>query len=301
MTADGPALNTAEYTRARTLRVTWAGLILNLLLTAAKLVVGALAGSAALVADGVHSFSDMATDLAIIVGVKHWTSPPDRTHPHGHGKLEVIVTVSIGLVLAAVALGILWNAVSGVHQKHESAPGLAALVVALVSIAVKEFLYRWTVRVADSIRSEPLRANAWHHRSDALSSIPVAIAVAAAAINPSLAFVDHIGAVVVSMFILKAAWDIVSPSFGKLMDTAADPQTIARIREIALSVEGIDGVEKVRTRYLGCDSLSVEIHIEVPGNMTVAHGHDLADRVRDLLVASDLSIADVVVHVDPVG
>jgi cation diffusion facilitator family transporter len=275
-------------------------MVVNIVLSGVKFTFGIVANSQALVADAVHSLSDLTTDLAIIVGVGWWSKPADDEHPHGHRRLEIIVTVAIGVVLAAVAVGLLWNALSTIHLRHATGPGLVALFAAMLSIVSKEWLYRWTVKVAVRLHSEPLRANAWHHRSDALSSIPVAVAVGVAALKPEWAFVDHVGAVLVSLFIMKAAYEIVRPSISKLLDTSAPLADIEEIRRLSMSVPGVLGVDKIRTRYIGCSILSVEIHIEVRGNMTIRDGHGIGNQVRDLLVSSDLGIGDVVVHLDPV-
>ena len=192
--------------------VTWTGMLVNVLLSVFKIVAGYFGRSQTILADGFHSLSDTVTDIAIIVGVKYWCAPPDETHPHGHRRIETIITQFIGLVLAAVAVGISYRAIVTLHEMHSRPPEMIALIAGLVSIVSKEAIYQWTVFVSKKIRSSAVAANAWHHRSDAFSSIPAVIAVGVARIFPSWSFVDHVGAIIVSLFILQAAWKIVWPS-----------------------------------------------------------------------------------------
>jgi cation diffusion facilitator family transporter len=285
--------------RSEIQRVTWAGLIVNLLLSAAKCVAGLVGGSQAVFADGIHSLSDLTTDAAILLGVRYWTKPADSDHPHGHQRIENLVTFGIALILAAVGTGLLWNAVATLHRRHATSPGWIAFAAAMVSIVAKEALYHWTLSVGRRIRSMPLVANAWHHRSDALSSIPVALAVAGAAIEPSWAFLDHVGAVVVSFFIYQAAFRIAKPAFDKLIDTAAPPEQLARIRAAALETEGVRGVHAIRTRYSGGSTLIVDLHIMVAADMTVREGHGISGAVKARLLAGEAEVMDVLVHIEP--
>jgi len=223
-------------------RVTWTGLFANLGLSALKFLGGTFGNSQAVVADAVHSLSDISTDAAILLGVKHWTRPADDSHPHGHRQVETLVTLSIGIALAVVAGGLLWNAVSTLDVDRQAAPGWMAFAAALVSIVCKEVLYRWTSAVGQRIRSMPIIANAWHHRSDALSSIPVVVTVAGAAIVPSWAFLDHLGAMAVSLFIFQAAFKIIWPTFGKLryvMEMVKEAVIIAKGLELSKKIADI--------------------------------------------------------------
>jgi cation diffusion facilitator family transporter len=289
-----------EQSRTRQiLRVTWVGLFANLGLSGLKFAGGILGGSQAVVADAVHSLSDITTDMAIILGVRYWTKPADDGHPHGHRQVEAVVTLSIGIVLAVVATGLLWNAVVNLHEKEETSPGWIAFAAALASILCKEVLYRWTAAAGRRIRSMPLVANAWHHRSDAFSSIPVVVAVAGAALEPSWAFLDHVGAAAVSLFIYQAALKIVWPTLGKLIDSGAPEEDLNRIRMLAGEVKGVKDVHGLRTRYLGCSGLAVDLHIEVDGAMTVRKGHDISEEVKRRLLEKGPEVLDVVVHLEP--
>jgi len=285
-----------QFRQAR--RVTWIGLGVNLLLAALKMACGVIGTSQALVADAFHSLSDSATDLAILIGIPYWSAPADAGHPHGHRRIETVVTVAIAVVLASVAMGLAFNALVTLKEQHTAPPGWVALVAALLSIAFKEALYRRTVSVAKRVKSTALMANAWHHRSDALSSVPVVVAVGGAMINPAWAFLDHVGAVVVSVLILGAAWRIGWPALKQLVDTGASEKELEQIRAIALGTPGVRLVHAVRTRYVGPD-LSVDLHVMVDGSLSVRQGHDISEEVKRRLLADGPSLVDVVVHLEP--
>lgn len=280
-------------------RVTLIGMVVNVVLSALKFAGGIIGGSQAVVADAVHSLSDMTTDVAILVGVSIWGKPADDTHPYGHRRLEPMVTLGIGIVLAGVAAGILYNAVSTIIEPHESGPEWIAFWAALVSIFSKEALYRWTVAAGRKVRSMSLVANAWHHRSDALSSIPAALAVAGAAVNPAWAVLDHIGAVIVSIFIFKASYDIARPAFDTLIDHGAPDDVIGEIERIARETRGVQSVHKIRTRYVSGESLTVDLHITVDEHLSVREGHDISEEVKRRLIELGPDIIDVVVHLEP--
>lgn len=284
--------------KADVLRVTWGGLIVNLLLTGLKLVAGFVGASQAVVADAFHSLSDLSTDVAVLVGVRYWSAPPDKTHPYGHGKIETIVTASIGLALAAVAAGIGYSALATLHEKDAGHPGWIAFAAAAVSIVTKEALYRWTVRVGRRAKSPAVVANAWHHRSDALSSVPAAAAVAVAVFFPSWSFVDHVGALVVAMFILQAAWAIIKPTLGQLVERSASTDVRDRIERIVLDTPAVRSTHAIRARYVG-SGLQVDLHIQVEPQMSVLDGHEVARQVRRRLTEQGPDVTDVIVHLEP--
>lgn len=280
-------------------KITWAGLIANLLLAGAKCAAGTLGCSQAVFADGIHSLTDMTTDIAILLGVRYWTKPADSDHPHGHGRIETMVTLGIGLVLALVATGMLWNAISTLHDHKDTRPGAIALVAALISIVVKEALYRWTMVTGRRLRSAALVANAWHHRSDAFSSVPAALAVGGAMIWPAWAFLDHVGAVVVSFFIYQATYKIVRPAFDALIDAAAPDEHLSQIKQIAMDTQGVRDVHKIRTRYAAGPSLLVDLHVLVAPEMTVREGHRVSGAVKARLLEQGPDVLDVLVHLEP--
>ncbi len=283
---------------SRVSRVGWVGLLCNLTLAAAKAAAGILGHSQAVLADALHSLTDSVTDIAVILGVRYWTAPADEDHPHGHGRIETLITVVIGLAIGAVAIGMGIQAIRGLRHAPELAPSGIALVVALISIAVKEILYRWTARVGREVRSPALVANAWHHRSDAISSIPAAVAVAVTLIDPEWAVVDRVGAVVVCLLILQASWRILRPALDQLIDAGAPAADRRRIEELALQVDGVEAAHAVRTRFVGAD-LAVDLHVEVDGGLSVAEGHVIAVAVRRKLLEDGPNVNDAVVQIEP--
>ena len=283
----------------RTVRfVTVVGMILNIVLAVAKAAGGLFFYSQALLADAVHSLSDLVTDLAVILGVKYWSAPPDRQHPYGHGRIETLVSAFIGIALAAVAVGLVWDAVGMIRHGSSHGPAGYAFAIAVFSVISKEVLFRWTRAKARAVNSSAMEANAWHHRSDAISSIPAAIAIAVAYFFPKLQFIDPVGAILVSFFVLHAAWTIVRPTLQELSETGVSREDQAKIYRMATSLPGVIGAHALRTRNTG-GAIWADIHIIVDPDMTVREGHDLSHQVRDLLVESDLNIVDVVVHLEP--
>jgi cation diffusion facilitator family transporter len=279
-------------------RVTFIGLVINVALSALKLVAGIVGNSQAVVADAVHSLSDTVTDVAVLVGVKFWSKPPDECHPHGHRRIEFLVTIFIGLLLAAVALGLSYNSLATLHEVQKGPPGAIAFFAAVLSIFVKELLYRWTISVGREIKSTALIANAWHHRSDGLSSIPAALAVAGAALFPGLAFLDHLGAIVVSMFILQAAVKIVRPAVEQLVDQGAPEEICRGIEQLAFATPGVREVHAIRTRHIG-SGIEVDLHVLVDPTLSVEEGHEISEEVKRRLLEYVSDLADVVVHLEP--
>ena len=283
---------------ARVSRVGWVGLLCNLVLAVAKAFAGIIGHSQAVLADALHSLTDSVTDIAVILGVRYWTAPADENHPHGHGRIEILITVVIGLAVGAAAIGMGAHAIRGLRDGPVTAPTSLAFGVALVAIVVKEALYRWTARVGQEVRSPALIANAWHHRSDAISSIPAAVAVAVTLIDPEWAVVDRVGAVVVSLLILQASWRILRPAVDQLVDRGAPVSIRSRIEELALEVDGVEAAHAVRTRYVGAD-LAVDLHVEVDGGLSVGEGHAIAVAVRRKLVDDGPNISDALVQIEP--
>lgn len=281
--------------------VTLGGMAVNVLLSALKAVGGYLAGSQALLADSVHSISDLVTDFAVLLGVRYWTAPADDEHPYGHGKMQAVVAVAIGLALAAVAVGIGRTAVlrllDAANGGDAPVPDAFAFWIAVVSIVAKEFVYRRTRAVARRFRSSALKANAWHHRSDAISSIPVALALAASYVVPSLSWADSVGAIVVALFILNAAWGIVRPAVEELTD-AEMPGMSDEVARIARAVRGVAGCHHVRTRRYG-GVFQADLHVQVARELTVGEGHAIGHEVRDAIRSAGIGVADAVVHVEP--
>jgi len=278
--------------------VGWAGVAVNLFLTVVKFITGYMGSSQAVIADAVHSLSDMTTDLAVIFGVRYWVAPADEEHPYGHRRIETLITAVIGIILTAVAVSIGYKAISTIRDVHIRQPGWIALLGALFSILLNEGLYHWTVLIGKRTKSTAVIANAWHHRSDALSSIPAVVAVSLAIMSPKLAFIDHIGAIIVSMFILKVSWDIVYPAFQELSDSGAPRKELEQIELIAIGITGVKLVEAIRTRRCG-DGIFVDLHIQVDGDMSVREGHNIAGAVKGNLIQKGPNVHDVMVHIEP--
>ena len=289
------ALDHARYRSAR--RVTVVGAAVNLVLAVAKVVIGWLAHSQALIADGVHSLSDLASDAVVLLAAKHASREADREHPYGHGRIETAATVALGVALIAVGLGIAIDA--GRHLLDPAllaVPGAAALAVAVASVLSKEWLYHYTVRVARALRSDMLRANAWHHRTDAVSSLVVLAGVGGA--MAGFPYLDAVAAIGVAGFIVKIGWDLAFRSVRELIDTALEPERVEAIRRAILSVDGVRSLHMLRTRRMGPDAL-VDVHIQVDPRLSVSEGHQIGETVRRRLIERIDEVADVTVHVDP--
>lgn len=284
--------------RSEITRVTWVGLAVNLFLSAVKFITGYLGMSQAVMADAFHSLSDIITDLAILLGVRFWSRPADHDHPYGHSRIETMVTAFIALTLFAAGVGIGYNALTTLRDADIAQPGIIATVGAAFSIVLKEGLYRWTLRVGRRSGSSSVVANAWHHRSDAISSIPAFAAVLLASLDPRMAFVDHLGAFIVCLFIVKVSWDLIKPTLVELSDRGACGEDLQRIEEIAMGVEGVLEVHAIRSRRHG-QGIFVDLHVLVDGAMSVRDGHDIASRVKGDLLKKGPEILDVVVHLEP--
>jgi cation diffusion facilitator family transporter len=274
------------------------GLLVNLALCAFKFIAGTLGHSRAVVADAVHSLSDLPADIAILAGSRIWDKPPDERHPYGHRRIETMVALFVGGMLALAGLGLAWSAVASFRDPPATAPGRIAFIAAIASIISKEALFRWTRYCGKCVGSIALEANARHHRSDALSSIPTALAVAAARLGPSWFVLDAVGAIVVALFILYSAWKIMWPGMMELTDFAAPEPIQRRIMEIAEAIPGVHEVHNIRTRYIAAH-LQIDLHVLVDPEMTVARGHAISSEVRDCLIEKGPNVFDVIVHLEP--
>jgi len=279
------------------MRVAFAGAAVNILISAAKFAGGIAFSSQALLADAVHSLSDLVTDAALVLGVRFWASPADDDHPYGHGKIEAVVTAFIALAVAGVAVKICWDGACSLLRGDSTAPDAPAFLIAVLSIVAKEGIYRWTHAVALRLNSPATDANAWHHRSDAISSIPVAVAVAAAHFFPSLTWLDAAGAVLVGAFIMRVAWQIAKPAFMDLTDAACGV-TADDVERIALAVPGVRRVHKVRLRRYG-GALQCDMHVQVARDMSISQGHTIGHEVKANVVASGIGVEDAIIHVEP--
>ena len=278
----------------------WVGLVCNLALAAIKLAAGIVGHSQAVVADAVHSLTDLVTDVAVIVGVGVWSKPADDRHPHGHGRIETIVTLIITLILILIALGIGYNALASIGQKDLQQPEKIALVAALISIVAKEILYRYTIKIGKKTKSSALIANAWHQRSDVLSSVPVAIVVGIAAVNPRWAYLDNVGAVIVSLLIIYIAVNMMKQALTEIVDTGASKNHVESINKIVLATEGVKETHALRSRRIGGEWY-LDLHIHVEPRLSVLEGHNISENVKRNLIENGPDVVDVVIHLEPYG
>lgn len=288
---------TLEQRRQAMDRVTWWGVAVNIVLAISKLVAGFIAQSHALIADGFHSFSDLMSDAMVLVASKHSTKDADEDHPYGHARYETLATIGVGVFLIAVAAGIAIDAISRLTEPAMLAsPGALALWIAVLSIISNEALYQYTMRVAISIRSKLLKANAWHHRTDSISSIVVFVGIAGAMLGwPVL---DDVAAVVVAVMIAKIGWDLSHQSVQELVDTALEPETVSAIKNDIMDIDGVEELHMLRTRRMGHNAL-VDVHILVDSKLSVSEGHQISEAVAQTLKENFEDISDVTVHIDP--
>lgn len=294
-----------EERTSRADRVTWLSVGVNTFLMVLKLVVGLIGHSAALVADALHSASDFATDFAVLIGMRLARRPQDVDHPYGHGKYETLAAVIVGVALAAVGVAITFHAGHTIvlawwAGDYPAQPTLLALGAALVSIVIKETLYQLTVRVACETQNDALLANAWHHRSDALSSIGTAAGAGVAALlGGKWVLLDAAAAAVVGVILLRIAWEIVRDSLDKLMEQGMTPAENQQIYDLVHTVPGISEPHHLRSRRVGTVAV-IELHFRVNPEMTVREGHDLATQVERHVRAAFGEDAIVTVHVEPI-
>ena len=278
-------------------KVTWVGVAVNLFLSGIKLVFGALFNSATLIADGTHSLSDLISDAAILIGVRFWSADPDTNHPYGHGRIETLVTTLIALLIGGVSFAIARNAID-LFSHPQAAPGLPAAIAAAISIVAKEILFQWTARKAKKVSSSALYANAWHHRSDALSSIPAFLAILLAFLYPDVTFIDAIGAIIVAAMLFVMSLKLLIPALFQLSDAGATKDMYTKIQKIASSIPGVYDAHAIRSRQIG-QGYFIDLHIEVDPMMNVLDAHEISEKVEQEIIKDSPNILDVVVHIEP--
>jgi len=279
--------------------VTIVGAIVNSFLILVKFAAGVLGQSQALIMDAVHSVSDLFTDMVVLVGLKMGKKPPDTDHPFGHGRIETLSSTAVGVALVATALYLGIGAALSIYRRIEYHPTEMALIGAGLSIAFKEALYHYTVYTGRRIKSQLVVANAWHHRSDALSSVAVFLGVGGAYLKPSLHVLDSFAALLVSFFIVKVGVEIVRNTLREFTDTAPREEILNRIKKCALTVNGVIDTHDLKVRTSG-GLYKMEIHIVVNGQLTVIEGHRIAKIVEHRLADDIEDIDSIIVHVDPV-
>ncbi len=280
-------------------RVSVISILVNILLSVIKLASGIFANSSALISDAVHSLSDVFSTVVVIIGVKMSSKADDEDHQYGHERLECIAAIILASVLMVTGLGIGLSGIRVFTSNELSAlktPGAVALFAAGLSIVVKESMYWYTRKAAKNINSDALMADAWHHRSDALSSVGSIIGIGGAMLG--FAVLDPLASIVICLFIIKAAFDIYKDAVSKLIDKAADIQTTAKIREIILSNEKVLGIDVLKTRLFGA-KIYVDTEISVDGKMTLFSAHETAQSVHDEIEKNFPMVKHCMVHVNP--
>jgi cation diffusion facilitator family transporter len=272
------------------------GIVANVVLSAVKVVVGVLAGSVALVADGIHSISDMATDIAVLLGVHFGSKQPDESHPWGHGRIETFATVFIGLALTIVGAAMIYRGAADIAKGKHVRPGVVVLFVAIASVIVKELLYRITKTVAIKSHSPALYANAWHHRSDALSSIAVVIGFVSLRLD--FKYGDQMAAVAVGLMIILVAVQVIGDCLRELTESAVDPTTIEHIKDVVNANASIRQWHKLRTRMVGRE-VFLDLHILVDPNLDVAAAHEIAESLEKAMHEELTRPVNITVHVEP--
>lgn len=285
-------------------RVTAAGSAVNFLLLLFKFFAGIVGHSAAMLADAVHSLSDFVTDVIVIVFVRISSKPEDEGHDYGHGKYETLATAIIGVVLLFVGLGICWNGVSSIwhflHGGRLQEPGMLALAAAVVSVVFKEGLYRYTVSKGKKLNSQAVVANAWHHRSDALSSIGTAVGIGGAILlGDNWRVLDPIAAVVVSLFITKVAVQLLVPCVDELLEKSLPADVEQEIQDVILSFPGVSSPHHLRTRRIG-NHYAIEVHVRMDGKITLEEAHRTATGIESTLKEHFGKGTHVGIHVEPV-
>lgn len=285
-------------------RVTWVGFAVNLLLAVGKLAAGLLGRSGAMVADAVHSFSDLATDVVVLAFARVSAKPCDEGHDYGHGKFETLATILISLALAAVGVGILVSGIRAVRTVVEGGvlprPGAVALVAAGVSIVAKELLYRYSVRVGRAVDSPSVVANAWHHRSDALSSLGTLVGIACAYfLGQKWRIADPVAALLVAVLIFKIALDMIRKGLDEMLERSLPAQTEQEILRIVSSDSEIRSPHNLRTRRIG-SAIVIDVHVRVDGGMSVARSHELTVGIERRLRERFGSQTMISIHVEPV-
>ena len=283
--------------------VTIIGLVLNVILTILKIIFGLIGKSRALVADGFHSLSDLGSDIAVLLGFRAAKKPRDDCHNYGHGKFETLTTIVIGLMLlgaaAVIIVSALGNILDAIDGQSLPKPGWIALGVTAISILTKEWMYRYTVSVGKRINSKLLIANAWHHRSDCLSSVGALIGIAGAIIlGGRWRVLDPVAALIVGLFIIKIAIGLIKESMEELLEKSLDDKTVDKIIEIVKGTKGVVDQHKLKTRKVG-NCIAIDVHVIVDTKLTVAQSHDIATNVEKNLEKKFGKETIISIHIEP--
>ncbi|MBR3560878.1 MAG: cation transporter [Oscillospiraceae bacterium] len=280
-----------------TMRVSRRSIAANVLLSVVKLLSGVLARSGAMVSDAIHSASDVVSTIIVMIGVKASEKASDREHPYGHERMECVAAIVLSAILMATGLLVGWSGVEKiVHREDLPVPGIAALFAAVLSIAVKEGMFWYTRHYARSLDSEALMADAWHHRSDALSSVGALLGIAGARLGYPI--LDPLSSVVICVFIGKAAIDIFRDAVDKMVDHSCDEATERAIRGCVMGHEGVEHIDLLRTREFG-NRIYIELEISVDGQLPLVDAHAIAERVHNDVEMAFPQVKHIMIHVNP--
>ncbi|MBT5164622.1 MAG: cation transporter [Candidatus Thioglobus sp.] len=277
-------------------KVTLIGAVVDFFLAIFKIVIGILGNSGALIADGIHSFSDLLSDGVVLYAAKHSSEEADDEHPYGHERFETVATLGLAIILAVIGIGIIFDAFDRLSNPSDLSHPTLLLSIAAISIFSKEALYWYTLKVAKTYKSEMLRANAWHHRSDALSSIVVFIGILGS-LNGYL-YLDGIAAIVVGFMVLYIAWELGLSATKELVDTSIDAQQVEKLRYAIGQISGVNSVHSLRTRKIG-QLISCDVHVQVDPYLSVSEGHIISVSVERVAKECLEDLIDVTVHIDP--
>lgn len=284
-------------------RITLVGSAVNLILVIAKFIGGSLGRSTALLADAVHSLSDFLTDIIVIVFVKIAGKPEDDTHDYGHGKYETLATIVIGIILCIVGIGMLVDnsklIARAINGEILPRPDWIALIIAAASILAKEGLYQYSVRAGRALQSKALEANAWHHRSDAISSLGTVVGIGCAMfLGEKWRVMDPIAALVISCFIIKVGLDIIKPALDELLERSLPASTVVDIENIMYETPGVMGLHHLRTRRIG-NNIAIEVHLKMDGNLPLTQAHEIASEVERRIREKFGRETHIGIHMEP--
>lgn len=298
-------MNTGQDRTIQATKVTWTGIFVNIALVIIKLAAGVIGKSGAIIADAVHSITDFASDAIIILGVRMAAKPADKGHDYGHGKVETLAAVTVGSILILVGAGILLkgsiNVIKGLRGEALHAPGMIALYAAFLSIVSKEWLYHHTIRVGKRIESRAVIANAWHHRSDAFSSIGTMAGIGGAIfLGERWRVLDPLAAAIVSLLIIRVGWSIYKESLNELLEASESDEKESRILEVIKSVPGVNNPHGLRTRRIGYRT-AIDVHVEVNESLTVAEAHRVAENIESRLRKTFGAGTMISIHIEPLN
>jgi len=282
----------------RGIKTTFIGIIVSFFLAVIKIFTGIIGNSYALIADGIESLTDIFTSSIVLTGLYFASKPPDEDHPYGHGKAEPFAGVAVAFGIFIAAMIIVVQSIYEIITPHH-APAMYTLIILIVVIITKETLFRFVIKVGNSVKSVAVRSDAWHHRSDAITSAAAFIGISIALIGgEGYESADDFAALFASVIIIVNAYRIFKPALYELLDTAPPAKTIQKVRDVAANVENVMGIDKCYVRKMGFDYF-VDIHVLVDANLPVYKGHEIAHKVKDELIKEYSNISDVLVHIEP--